>query len=419
MRDDDMSFAANHKTRDSFSSKGIVKFLGRYTPLPIERLTAHREININDTEPTGDRPVKLILFFIVVFMPILIISFYYYILASDQYETKARFVVRSLSDNVRTSSKKGAGAIVMDARTQDAYIIRSYIHSTQMLRDLRQTVDLDQIFGKKTIDFLSRKEANASIDDDLVYWNKQVTSYIDGPSGIVLLSVRAFSPEDAVTIANAIIENSKKMINSLSNRTRDDLIQRALKEIKESKANYQKSLARINEYQDSVGILDPLVQAEETGKLIAGLTIKKLQLDTQLATLAGSGVADSPMVRLLKLQRADLVKQIDGLKGQLTTIDKGQGGTESVSDALVSFSRLQTDRLLAEKMYEATVNTLELLQAASARDTVYLSVFSDPTLPEKSEYPQRGTILLFWFLGLFFSWTTIVLIWASVEDHRF
>jgi capsule polysaccharide export protein KpsE/RkpR len=87
--------------------------------------------------------------------------------------------------------------------TQDAYVVTSFIHSTEILRRMGTYLNYKSAYTLADADFLSRFDSEASQEKFLQYWRKMVSAYIDGPSGIVTLQVNSFRPEDSVTLANS------------------------------------------------------------------------------------------------------------------------------------------------------------------------------------------------------------------------
>lgn len=81
------------------------------------------------------------------------------------------------------------------------------------------------------------------------------------------------------------------------------------------------------------------------------------------------------------------------------------------------FSALETDRRVAESLYESAQNNLETAQIEAARKSLYVVVFVPPTVL-RNLYPHRWSSPFLILLALSVAWVTLALIWASVEDHR-
>src|SRR5690606_16410638 len=123
--------------------------------------------------------------------------------------------------------KAGGGLLSLNSATQDAYVVTSFIHSSEMLQRLGATLDYRAMFDRPEADQWARIDTEAPLEAFLRYWREHVSAYIDGPSGIVTLRVRAFRPEDARLLAQAILDESESLINELSTRARNDIIAQA------------------------------------------------------------------------------------------------------------------------------------------------------------------------------------------------
>ena len=115
----------------------------------------------------------------------------------------------------------------------------------------------------------------------------------------------------------------------------------------------------------------------------------------------------------LNLAKESLDAQIDKMKTELTGPEN-----ESLAKSLLEYSRLDTDRLISEKLYESSQKNYDAVLAEALRKTLYLAVFVNPTLPDEAIFPRRVSTPLIILLALTVAWATLSLIWASVEDHR-
>src|SRR5690606_10339979 len=107
---------------------------------------------------------------------------------------------------------QGGGA----TNASDSYIINDYLQSQAIIEDVSKTVDLERIFNVSHADWLFRMGEDLPIEDRLDYWNSMVDVTYDSTSGNLFVQVKAFTPEDAKAIAEAIVENSDRLVNRLS-----------------------------------------------------------------------------------------------------------------------------------------------------------------------------------------------------------
>ncbi|NTF41623.1 capsule biosynthesis protein [Rhizobium sp. AC27/96] len=373
-----------------------------------------------ETRSGGKPPLRLLGFLLIVILPFLASSLYYAFIASDQYVAEARFAVRAVSgasDSGESSDSLGAGgatnALNMRSASQDAYVVTSFIHSTEILKRIGAKLDYRSMFTKQDADFLTRFRASQSDEEFLKYWNDRVTAYIDVTSGIITLKVRTFSPDDSVKLADAIIDESEKLINELSERARNDIVRSMKADVEKSGKAYGDTLIALNQFQNASGLLSPQTQAKDSGTLLTGLLAQKMEFETRLFVMRQSNAEKSPTYQQLTLAKDSLDAQIEKMKSELTGPENA-----SLAKALLEYSRLDTERMIAEKLYESSQKNYDAVLAEALRKTLYLAVFVKPVLPEESIFPRRVSTPLIILLGLIVTWATLSLIWASVEDHR-
>lgn len=359
-------------------------------------------------------PFAFISFIAVVILPVFASIFYFAFIASDQYIAEARFAVRSLAED-RNKDSLDSGVLSMNAMSQDGFIVTSFIHSSEILERLEKKINYRQMFTRSDADILSRFNETESKERFLKYWANQISTYVDGPSGIITLKTRTFSPEDSKALASAIIGESETLINELSVRAQHDMIARFEAELQRTAENYRSALEAMKAFQNESGLLTPEARATEAGTLLSALLAQKLELETRLFVLRESKVESSPVRQQLLLASQSISEQIDKLKGELAG---NSGSAASVASVIQSFSRIETDRRVAESLYEAARKNLEEAQAEAMRKSLYLVVFVPPTVPEESLYPHRVSTPLLILLALTVLWSTGALLWASIEDHK-
>lgn len=361
----------------------------------------------------GNRMIGTASFLAFVVVPFVAACIYYLGMATPQFIAEARFAVRTLG--APDVGGLNSGLFTTTPLQQDAYVVASFIHSPAILDRLEKRVDFRKLFAGDDVDFWARLGADYTRENLTDYWNRHVTTYLDGPSGIVTLKTRAFSPEDARMLAQAIIDESENLANELSARARGDYVRRAEQEAGERRDSYRKALDQLNALQNSTAILDPQLRATETGTLLTRLLAEKLDIDARLFVFEQQAATDSPTVRQLRRTQEVLQGQIEDLRAQLA--DSGTAN-DNLSNAFRRFSELETDRMLASELYAAARRNLAQAQVDAIRKAVYVTVFVPPALAEESRYPERTAMPLLILLGLSVAWGICALAWASVEDHR-
>lgn len=357
-------------------------------------------------------------FLLTVFLPSILCAVYYAFIASNQYVTETRLIVRTIGVSERFSSsetREGRSIIGGDSLTQDSYIVANYLESPELVLILEEDIGLKDLFSKADIDPLSRLSKNASFETFHQYWKSHIDTYVDGPSGIIIFTVRAFSPKESVLIVDTALAAVNAMIGRISEKAKQDLVGRAEMDVEITRSSYQTALNELQAYQNQTGVLDPVSTATLGLAVISKLTEEKLNLEIEMNTKRAANALDSA-------NASQIERTIAALEGEIALRRNSLAGQNEtgvrLSDQLTEFSRLETRRVVTQAIYEAGVRNLDTAKATALRRTTFISIFSPPHLPEDSQYPERTSAWLIFTLGLLTLWVTITLVWMSVQDHR-
>ena len=379
-----------------------------------------------ETEIRSRKPLPLPNFYLASFVAIVVIpSFlcivYLAFIASDQYVAEARFAVKAAQfefgrDSANgTLASLGSGSIPSIA-SQDAYIITNYIHSRAIIDDLDGKIDIKEIYRRPEADFWARLKTNPSAEQVTDYWKKMVTTYIDGPSGIVTLMVRAFRPDDAEKLAQAVMEASEKLANDVSARARKTIMRQAEDEVRRSEGLVRTALVDMRKFRDRQGFIDPVSAATSTSTLLMQDMAEKIHLENNYFVVSKATSANAPTVVDLKSRLDGLDSQIAKLKAELTG-HSAEGRT--ISASLVTFEQLELKRMFAEKLYTMAQDALERARLRAEQQNIFVSTFVPPAAPEEAQYPERLALSLLIPVGLAMLWGIFALIGAAIEDHRY
>lgn len=358
-----------------------------------------------------------------VLVPSLISWIYLAIFASDQYASEAKFALQmpkfdigsSSGDKKSSTSVGGLGAIPAMAG-QEAYVVAAYIRSPAIFHDLPPELDPRSIFRRPEADFWARLKSNSSLEDLRDYWQSMVTTYVDGPSGVVTVTIRAFRPADARLLTQAVIAASEKLVNTMTERARRDALGQAEAEVSRTDGLVRVSLKAEHEFRNRKGFLDPIAQANSTSALLLQVMTQKLQLESEYEVSSRSLSPNAPTLTPLKAKLDSLNSQIFKLKSQLTTETPN---SKTIAVALAEFENLELDRLFSEKLYNMAQDALERARLKVERQVVYLSVFEPPMDAQSSEYPTRFSFSLVIFTCFTAVWGVFALSAATVADHTY
>ncbi|MGU3359408.1 capsule biosynthesis protein [Methylobacterium sp. M6A4_1b] len=375
--------------------------------------------------PPSSQPKNLIKslvrqFGLFVMLPTALAGIYFYAFAANQYVAISQFAVRGNVEPMEESSGGQFSDLIMKHNSQDSFIIRDFVESRAIVATMEDRLKISKMFSRPEADFWTRYRVGEPIEELVKYWNKHVGTRIEVLSGIITLSVRAFTPQDALTINRAIVERSEALINEISRRAQADMVKHAEAEAAKAQERLRNAHLALQVFRNRWGIIDPAKAAESTLTTIAGLRKDRLKAESDLAVLRGSNLDEkSRSIQNLASTVAALDQQIQKLTDQLTT--DGLSGAESATNmtrALLEYESLQVERTIATKLNESANLMVDRARIAANKQQIYLATFVDPALPDDSVFPQRGYSIMVVFFGCLVVWSSIALIIAGVNDQR-
>ena len=359
-------------------------------------------------------------FILGVLLPSLAVVLYLAFLASDQYVGEARLSVRAapserpIGIGLGSVGNIGLGATPQLA-DQDAYVLAEYLRSRAAVEDLSQLLDLKGIFRRPGADFWARLMEHPKAEDLHSYWSQMLRTSVDGPSGIVTITIRAFRPEDAKALAEACVRIGEDLVNKISERARLDALGKAEDETRRANEMLQQALNDLRTFRDKEGFLDPGSAANSTSQLLLDALTERSRLQTDMFVLSRALAPDAPTVKSLKDRLDGIAVQIDRLRGELTN---KAAQARTISSALVHFEQLETQRIFAEKLLAVAHGSLERARSRALQKQLYLTVFVPPYLPEEAKYPERLAMSLVIPLILLVIWSIFALTALAIEDHQ-
>ncbi|WP_053572640.1 hypothetical protein [Caballeronia cordobensis] len=330
-----------------------------------------------------------------VVLPTLLVALYFVLLASDQYESEARFFIKSGSDSSRSQAMSGAGAALLSSAPsiseEVTLSVVDYLQSYDAIRHLREAVDLPKVYNRPTFDVVSRLGSNNTDERLRKYLFKNfgmVDAYVDINSGLGVLKVRAFSPADANAISKRMLDGADKLVQEFSQRAEQDALGLAEANVSKAEEALVEQKARMAQFRASRSILDPERTSNTMTDLLAGLEQQRAQAQVDLTSALRYLDKNSPRIVELQRQVASLQAQIDAQKQTLT---RPQG---SLANTLSSYEEMRVRTQFAEANLTSALTSLQQARDEAARHHLFLVAVVKPNLPQESEFPKRIVAIL-------------------------
>jgi capsular polysaccharide transport system permease protein len=354
-------------------------------------------------------------FVIVVLLPAIVAAYYYFLVAADQYVSEFRFALRSAEPERHDPALFLQESISTSAIGVDSYVVVQYLASRAIIDDLSATLDLRQMFSRSEADWPARLDLPVSIEELVRYWKRQVDAFFDATNGTIVVRARAFTPQDALSLAEGILASSERLVNGLSTRARHDALRNAQDEVGRAEKRLKLALTRLREFRDKEGIIDPRKSADATVALAGRVRDELVRADTELSTLRHYMRDDAPSIKMLEARVQSLQAQHRAVESEVTDTEKTR--SEALSKVMGSYEQLESERTFAENTYQHALQALDRSRINADRQQVYLATFVRPTLAEEALYPRRLQALGVVLLIAIMIWAIGGVVVQSIRDH--
>lgn len=354
-------------------------------------------------------------FSLVVVLPSLLAAIYLLFIASPQYVSESRFVVRSANGGGGASALGVAlqGVGLSPAQT-DAFAIHEYVASTDAVRDLDRRYDLAEIWGRPGTDPLSQYPRFGE-DDTQEGLQKALKRFVvigyDSSTGISTLRVKAFRAEDAQNVALAILDSGESLINRLNERSANNAVADAAEAQRRAEMRLAGIQAQMTTFRTREKFIDPAATASETSRVIGTLMGRVAELQAERDQLAAEAPS-SPLLPSLQRRIAAYEQQIASERVKIA------GASSSLAPQVGVYEQLTLQRELAAEALTQASAALAVAEQQARRQQLYLERIVPPNLPESPTEPKRWLALGTIILGLLLLYGVGWLIVAGVREHR-
>jgi uncharacterized protein involved in exopolysaccharide biosynthesis len=227
--------------------------------------------------------------------------------------------------------------------------------------------------------------------------NENVKVELIKKSGIISISVNDKDPIRAAAIANAYIEELRRLkvkLNLTSSgqersflANRLDVVRQELDRTEQQLRDFQVRNKAIHLDEQANNLI------EAAAKLKAELANKEVQLGMLLTYQTGR----NPEVRAVREGITRINEQIRRLEPSQESKDNSGAHfftTTNVPDLAVQYARLLREFKTQEALYELLTQQYELAKVSEAKSDVTIDVLDEAVAPDRKSKPQRGVIVL-------------------------
>jgi capsular polysaccharide transport system permease protein len=400
---------AGGQGREVTVKKTELTFVGTLRPMLEGQASSLRRMSLNR-----------LLFILLVAAPTFLATIYYTFICTGRYVSEAQMLVTSSSATFSPGTTGSASTPIPSSSFSSvpglplqSFAVSQYIQSDDIVDVLQKKVDIRGKWSRTDADWISRlgQDATKVRLGKCYYWYTDVD--YDPTTGLIDLTVEAFSPEDAQAIASAIIKASDDIVDSLNERSRNDTVGFAQHEVERTAQKLVEARAALEVYRAQHTEVDPAQAAQGLGSVVGDIETNLSRAQTQLTTWLRSMDPNSPAIVQLKAK-------IQALEAQRTS-EQNRVGEQAdkipLAQRMTEFSRLQTEEQLQLAAYQTAVQLLESSEADVQHQHLYLVPFVKPSHPDESTRPIRTLMVAIVFVGGLVIYGLLSLGIAAVREH--
>jgi capsular polysaccharide transport system permease protein len=349
-------------------------------------------------------------------LPVVLALLYFMLFAADRYVSESTVALRQASGE--TAAVPGAALLLAGLSPplrEDTLYLRQYIHSLGLLQKLEPRLQLRAHYEAEKLDFATRLWGGASQEAFLDHYRERVSVTMDELSSTLTIRVQGFEPQFAQQLNKAILEESERFVNELSNELARRKLSFAEGELIGAGERLQAAKAAVLAFQAKHKLLDPTVQAQASGAMSAEIQASITRAETELRNLSTFLNDDAHQIKALR-------SQIAANRAQLATEGARATGSGKQSDRLgelaIEFTGLEMRAGFALDAYKLALAAVENGRIDATRKLKSLSIIEPATLPQTAEYPRRLYNLATLLVVCFLLYGVVRLVIATIREHQ-
>lgn len=351
---------------------------------------------------------------LVVLLPTALIAAYYYLIAADQYESEAHFVVKTSDSQSAAPSGLGQALTLVGGASseRDALLIADYLKSHDAVGALQSRIGLVQRFRRPEADVFSRLwYADPTPEQLLKYFDNRADVDVSTESGITTLRVRSFRPGDSYRIIRELIQLGEDRVNMLNRRNYANAVATSQQRVKDAETNLAQIQGRITQFRRSGQDFNPQITGTSRTGMVSELQGQLAMARAQESSMAAVLAPNSPQLVATRERVAALSRQVGAETAKLSS------GPGNVASGIGTYEGIKMRQELAGKQFELATTSLLRAQDEARRQQLFVVPIVDANMPVRALYPQRTKIVVTAFLALLLSYGIGWLIAAGVREH--
>lgn len=351
---------------------------------------------------------------LIVLLPTILVAAYYYLIAADQYESEAHFVVRTSDTQSAAPSGLGQALTLVGGASseRDALVIADYLKSHDAVAALQAKIGLIERYRRPEADVFSRLwSADPSPERLEKYFDGKANVDVSTETGITTLKVRSFRPLDSYQIIQELLKLGENRVNTLNRRNYANAVAMSRDKVGQAETNLSQVQGRITQFRRNEQDFNPQITGASRTSMVSELQGQLAVARAQESSMAAVLSSSSPQLVAVRQRVAALSRQV---AAETAKLSQGPG---NVASGLGAYEGIKVRQEMAGKQLDVAYAALQRAQDDARRQQLFVVPVVDPNMPVRALYPQRTKVVLTTFLALLLIYGIGWLIAAGVREH--
>ena len=347
-----------------------------------------------------------------IFLTLFIIgSIYILFLKSELYESNTNVVIKDL--NNKTNIGNFSLLLPANSNTQDVYTIQTYLESFDELTKLNKKFHLLEHYKSNQVDIIARLKKWNTKEDFLKLYQKRLQVIFDTTTGIMNIAFLHTNPKIAYEIVQQLINDANNKINEDNKLIAEKQLKFITKQVEKNKIALDKSIKKLEIFQNTHSILDPKQTAQSQFTLMSSLKAELLQKKAKLNQLRQYMNEKNFEIIRLKNDIKQLKRTLYKIKKELAS----KHNKKSLNLYIFEFERLKNMVELNTELYKQSLLQLEQIKTDINKNSKMLLVLTKPYIAQGYKYPEKLKDIITLILILSLLYGIITLIEAIIKEH--
>lgn len=335
-------------------------------------------------------------------------AIYFFSIGRNRYQVESSFIVRlPQAPGGATGTLLGttlAGPTMLGS-LEDGRFLAVYLTSPEVMKRVFLQLKPEQSWGRQPGDPLAGLPENATTDQQLAFFRRQVSVVPQDLSGVINLTTIGLQPDASYRLNQLLLQEAEDFLNRTNQSISLNQQEFFEQEVDRARERLDKANDELNAFKNQYGEVNLSQAASASSSFITELETKLVDLRVREAALKRQfRDPTTPEVAFVTDQVRELERQIREERDLLVNPEG-----RDLNRLLAESSKLETEVLLATEALKGAINSADGSRQRVQQQLKFLVRLADPQLPTQQYNDWRwkgflgviGGLVVLWGIGSF------------------